>query len=107
MVLVLLNPPLDTLWPLITGTITKIYKFPTKKKARKIQRSISTIIHDVPVYFEFLSEYAFFLIFTFVCMTIKFIIMIPWIPVSGLLWCYKFFRNIIYNPEIRPILQIF
>ena len=107
MVLVLFNPPTQTLWPLLCGFITKLYKFPTKQKAIQTQRSASRFFDDVPVYFEFFSEYAFFLMLTFVCMTIKIIIQVPWIPVSGLIWWYKFFHNIIHDPGGRSIRQIF
>ena len=105
--LVILNPPSQMLWPLFSESITQIYKITTKNKALKTQRAATRIFKDVPVYFEFISEYAFFLMFTFVCMAIKIIIRVHWLPISGLVWWYQFFHGIIYYPGGRSLQKIF
>ena len=107
MVLVLNSPFI--IWSIL---IWIAYQFSIyKSKAQKfIVTSWQTIAHvsqHVPTAFECACEYIFFVIFTLICVMIKAVLNVTWLPITGLLWWYRFYRNLIDDANGRLIFAIF
>ena len=48
-----------------------------------------------PSAFKYVSKYTLFMAYTLLCMALKTIILPVWMPISGLLWWYRFYKNMI------------
>ena len=59
-----------------------------------------------PSAFECVSEYTLFIAFTMICMVLNTIILAMWMPISGLLWWYKFYKNVLDDADGRSLLDI-
>ena len=60
-----------------------------------------------PSAFECVREYTLFIAYTLLCMALKTMILPVWTPISGLLWCYSFYKNILEYSDRRSLLEIF
>ena len=60
-----------------------------------------------PSAFELVSKYTFFIACTMLCTVLKTMILPEWTPISGLLWWYIFYKNILENADGRSLLEIF
>ena len=57
--------------------------------------------------FECAAEYVTMIVITLICTILKAVLQIAWLPVVGLLWWFNFYRNLINDPNGRPLLEIF
>ena len=60
-----------------------------------------------PSEFECVSKYTFFTAYTLLCMDLKAMILPVWTPISGLIWWYSFYKNILEDADGRSLLEIF
>ena len=57
--------------------------------------------------FECVSKYTFFITYTLLFMALKTMILPVWTPISGLIWWYSFYKNILEYDDERSLLEIF
>lgn len=107
MVLVLNSP--NIIWSILIWIMNQFTKY--KSKARKVIVTTWQTTHQysphVPTAFECTSEYIFFVMFTLACIMIKATLDITWLPISGLIWWYRFYRNLVDDASGRSLLMIF
>ena len=53
------------------------------------------------------SNYIFFVAYTLLCIYLKTIILPVWMPISGLLWWYSFYKNMLEDANGQSLLGIF
>ena len=104
MVLVLNSPPI--LWMSLSWFVHHLYK--STKQFLTITRQTITQVHRLgPFGFNCISEYSCFMICTIICSLLKIALQCAWLPITGLLWWFRFYKNIIDDPSGRPIMDIF
>ena len=105
MVLVLNSPPI--LWMIISWLIHIFHKSTTKQFLATTWQTITQALWLGDICHKCISEYSCFIVFTIICTLIKIALQCAWLPITGLLWWYRFLKNIIDDPSGRSIMDIF
>jgi hypothetical protein len=102
----LINSP-DLPWMLLCWFIRLPYKSTTIQIISTTTNKISQAARIGPSGYECISEYTCFVVFTAICFILKIVMQCAWLPITGLLWWYRFYRNIIDDASGRSIMDIF
>ena len=78
-----------------------------RQNATIIWQTMKKGLQICPSAFECVSKYTFFIAYTLLCMALKTIILPVWTPISGLIWWYSFYKNILEDADGRSLLEIF
>ena len=101
-----INPP-QVIWTYLCWMTTLLSKTNGQKNATIIWQTMKKGLQICPSAFECVSEYTFFIAYTLLCMAIKTRILPVWTPISGLIWWYSFYKNILEYADGRSLLEIF
>ena len=105
MVLVLNSP--TKLWMIISWLIHIFYKSTTQRFLVTTRQTTTQALWLGQTGFKCISEYTCFMVFTIICTLIKIALQCAWLLITGLLWWYRFYKNIIDDPSGRSITDIF
>ena len=105
MVLVINSP--QVIWTFLCWMTTLLSKTNGRQNATIIWQTMKKGLQICPSAFECVSEYKFFIAYTLLCMSLKTMILPVWTLISGLIWWYSFYKNILEDADGRSLLEIF
>ena len=105
MVLVINYP--QVIWTYLCWMTTLLSKRNRRQNATIIWQTMKKGLQICPSALECVSKYTFFVVYTLLCMALKTMILPVWTPISGLIWWYSFYKNILEDADGRSILEIF
>ena len=104
--MLVINPP-QVIWTYLCWMATLPSKTNGQQNATIIWQKMKKGLQIFPSAFEFVSEYTFFIAYTMLCMALKTMILPVWTPISGLIWWYILYKNILEDANGRSLLEIF
>ena len=104
--LLVINYP-QVIWTKLCWMTTLLSKTNGQKNATIIYKKIQKGLQIFPSAFKCVSKYTFFIAYTLLCMALKAMILPVWTPISGLIWWYSFYKNILEDTDGRSLLEIF
>ena len=104
MVLVLNSPSI--LWNIICWIVKISQSLAIQHYVMITRQAIIQVVEHSPFAFRCMSEYIFFIMFTLIYAIVKTVLHAAWLPATGLLWWFKFYRNITDDSNGRSIIAI-
>ena len=93
---------------IILGFLIWIINLPRHPKIKKYTPAVSTYPHILKqikwlfsIFFESMSEYIFWIIFTTICLSLQAALHCACLPLIDLIWWYRFTHNLITDPKGR------
>ena len=105
MVLVINYP--QVIWTYLCWMTTLRSKTNERQYATITWQTMKKGLQICPSEFVCVSEYTFFIAYTLLCMALKTIIIPVWMQISGLLWWYIFYKNMLDDADRQSLLEIF
>ena len=105
MVLVINFP--QVIWTYLCCITTLLSKKNGRQNATIIWKTMKKGLQICPSAFACFSEYTFFVAYTLLCMLLITNILSVWMPISGLIWWYSFYKSILEDADGRSLLEIF
>ena len=105
MVLVINSP--QVIWTYLCWMTTLLSKTNGRQNATIIWQTMKKGLQICSSAFECVSKYTFCIAYTLLCMSLKRMILPVWMPISGLIWWYSFYKNILEDADGRSLLEIF
>ena len=105
MVLVINSP--QVIWTYLCWMTTLLSKTNGQQNAAIILQTMKKGLQMCPSAFKCVSEYTLFVAYTLVCMDLTTRILPVWTPISGLIWWYSFYKNILEDADGKSLPEIF
>ena len=105
MVLVIIYP--QVIWTYLCCMTTLLSKTNGQQNATIIWQAMKKGLQICPSAFKCVREYTFFIAYTVLFRSLKIMILPLWTPISGLLWWYSFYKNILEDADGWSLLEIF